>query len=259
MALLLALVLGSFAFLLDRIFRDADRLKAFYATEEAAREKDMEIAKAIQSSALPLPIGENPYFSLSASMTPAREVGGDFYDFFMLDQTHLAFMVADVSGKGVTAALYMMNAKTLLKNAMLALRDPSVAFSQVNAELCRRNTANMFLTAWGGVLNLETGLVTFVNAGHNPPVKVEGRNPENQRSEYVVAKSGPVLAFMDGVKYKSHTFSLNPGDTIFLYTDGVTEALDHKGELFGEDRLINAINAVTESKPKMLCNVVRMP
>ena len=263
MALLLALVLGGFAFLLDRIFRDADQLKAFYAAADAARARDMEIAKTIQNSALPAPLGENPYFRLSASMTPANDVGGDFYDFFMLDATHLAFMVADVSGKGVTAALYMMTAKTILKDALLATRDPAAAFSRVNAELCKSNTANMFLTAWGGVLDLETGLVTFVNAGHNPPVKVvgqkpDGGNPEDQRTTYVTKKSGPVLAFLDGIEYKARTLSLNPGDTIFLYTDGVTEALDSKGELFGEERLANAINAVAEPDPKAICNVVRM-
>lgn len=258
MALLLALVLGGFAFFLNRIFCDADRLKAFYAAADAARAKDMEVAKSIQNSVLPMPLGENPYFRLSASMTPARDVGGDFYDFFMLDQTHLAFMVADVSGKGVTAALYMMNAKTLLKNAVLALRDPAAAFSQVNAELCRHNTANMFLTAWGGVLDLETGLVTFVNAGHNSPVKVESRKSENRKSAYVTEKSGPVLAFLDDIKYKPRTLSLNPGDTLFLYTDGVTESFDRAGELFGEERLVNALDAVTEQSPKSFCNVVRM-
>ena len=263
MALLLALVLGGFAFLLDRIFRDAYRLKAFYAAADEARAKDMEIAKSIQNSVLPVPLGENPYFRLSASMTPARDVGGDFYDFFMLDATHVAFMVADVSGKGVTAALYMMNAKTLLKNAVLALRDPAAAFSQVNAELCRSNTANMFLTAWGGVLDLETGLVTFVNAGHNPPVKVVGKKledgkPEDKRTEYILKKSGPVLAFLDDIEYKPRTLSLNPGDTLFLYTDGVTEAFDRTGELFGEERLANALNAVAEPDPKAFCNVVRM-
>ena len=258
MAVLLALVLGGFAFFLDRIFRDADRLKAFYAAEEEARAKDMDIAKSIQNSALPAPLGASPYFSLSASMTPAKDVGGDFYDFFMLDPTHLAFMVADVSGKGITAALYMMSAKTLLKNAILALRDPAAAFSQVNAELCRNNTANMFLTAWGGVLDLETGTVTFVNAGHNPPVKVGSRGAESQKSVYVMEKSGPVLAFLDDIKYKGHALSLNSGDTLFLYTDGVTEALDRAGELFGEERLVNAIDAVKEPNPRSFCTVVRM-
>lgn len=208
--------------------------------------------------ALPVPFGANPFFSLVASMTPARDVGGDFYDSFMLDATHLAFMVADVSGKGVTAALYMMTAKTLLKDAILSRRDPAAAFTRVNAELCRSNTANMFLTAWCGVLDLVTGQVTFANAGHNPPMKVEARGTEGSKSKYITEKSGPVLAFLDGIEYTSFTFSLSPGDLLFLYTDGVTEALDSKGSLFGEERLENAVNVVAKPNPKSVCNVVRM-
>ena len=259
MTILLALVLGAFVVLLLRISNDAKRIKAFYAAEDAARAKDMEIAKNIQTSALPVPFGENPYFNLMASMTPARDVGGDFYDFFMLDATHLAFMVADVSGKGVTAALYMMTVKTLLKNAILSRRDPAAAFTWVNAELCRSNTANMFLTAWCGVLDLATGQVTFASAGHNPPMKVEVRGAEGRpRAKYVTEKSGPVLAFLNGVEYAPFTFSLSPGDLLFLYTDGVTEALDSKGGLFGEERLENAVNAVAEPHPKLVCNVARM-
>ena len=258
MAILLALVLGAFAVLLVRITNDAKRIKAFYAAEDAARAKDMEIAKTIQTSALPMPFGANPYFSLVASMTPAKDVGGDFYDFFMLDATHLVFMVADVSGKGVTAALYMMTVKTLLKNAILSRRDPAAAFTWVNSELCRSNTANMFLTAWCGVLDLATGQVTFANAGHNPPMKVKALGTEGPRAKYVTEKSGSVLAFLNGVEYTSFTFSLSPGDLLFLYTDGVTEALDSKGGLFGEERLENAVNAVAEPHPKSVCNVVRM-
>ena len=258
MAVLLALVLGGFAFLVIRISGDSDRIKAFYRAADAARAKEMEIAKTIQSSALPAPLEASPYFRLSASMTPAREIGGDFYDFFMLDSTHLVFMVADVSGKGVTAALYMMTAKTLIKDALLAFRDPAEAFTRANAELCANNTANMFLTAWGAVLDLESGLVTFVNAGHNPPVLVEGHGPEGRPSKYVTEKSGPVLAFMDGVKYRSRTLAMNPGDILFLYTDGVTEALDGKGELFGEGRLLDAVNVIPEPGAKSACNVVRM-
>jgi len=186
-------------------------------------------------------------------MMPALDIGGDFYDFFMLDLTHLAFMVADVSGKGVTAALYMMTAKTLLKDAILATRDPADAFARVNAELCRSNTANMFLTAWSGVLDLESGRVTYANAGHNPPLKVA-----DGKSYYVMDRSGPVLAFLEGAQYRSRTLSLQPGEGLFLYTDGVTEALDPSGALFGEERLADAVNAVQDPSPKSLCNVVRM-
>ena len=252
MMVLLAIVLGGFAFLMARISEYADRIKAFYAAESAARAKDMEIAKTIQNSALPVPLAASPYFRLSASMTPASDVGGDFYDFFMLDSTHVAFLVADVSGKGITGALYMMTAKTVIKNALLETRDPAAAFTQANAELCRSNTANMFLTAWCGVVNLESGAVTFANAGHNPPMAVR-----DQTTAFVPEKSGPVLAFLDDVKYKSWTLRLDPGDALFLYTDGVTEAVDAKNELFGEKRLSNAIEAVRNPEPQSLCTVVR--
>ena len=252
MMVLLAIVLGGFAFLMARISEYADRIKEFYAAESAARAKDMEIAKTIQNSALPVTLAASPYFRLSASMTPARDVGGDFYDFFMLDSTHVAFLVADVSGKGITGALYMMTAKTVIKNALLETRDPAAAFTQANAELCRSNTANMFLTAWCGVVNLESGAVTFANAGHNPPMAVR-----DQTTAFVPEKSGPVLAFLDDVKYKSWTLRLDPGDALFLYTDGVTEAVDAKNELFGEKRLSNAIEAVRNPEPQSLCTVVR--
>ena len=268
-AILLAFVLGAFAYLLVRITDDAKRIKAFYAAQETTRAKEMEIAKNIQTSALPAPLAANPYFHMAASMTPAREVGGDFYDFFMLDSTHLAFLIADVSGKGITGALYMMTAKTVIKNAILETRDPSAAFTQANAELCRSNTANMFLTAWCGILDLETGDVTFVNAGHNPPVMVKeqvsgGRGQVSGDSGQVsggmgwlYVKSGPMLAFMDGITYKAHTTHLKPGDVIFLYTDGVTEAMDNKGELFGDDRLATTLSVITSSEPKAVCDVVR--
>ena len=252
MAILLALVLGAFVVLLLRISNDARRIKAFYAAEDAARAKDMVIAKTIQTSALPVPLAANPCFRLAASMTPAREVGGDFYDFFMLDATHLAFLVADVSGKGVTAALYMMTAKTVIKDALLATRDIAAAFTEANRELCRNNSANMFLTAWGGVLDLETGVVAFVNAGHNPPAKV------GKSVEWLADKSGTVMAFMDCVKYTPRLAHLAPGDVLFLYTDGVTEAMDRKGELFGEERLAATLAAVSSSSPDTVCGVVRV-
>ena len=252
MTILLALVLGAFVVLLLRISNDARRIKAFYAAEDAARAKDMVIAKTIQTSALPVPLAANPCFRLAASMTPAREVGGDFYDFFMLDATHLAFLVADVSGKGVTAALYMMTAKTVIKDALLATRDIAAAFTEANRELCRNNSANMFLTAWGGVLDFETGVVAFVNAGHNPPAKV------GKSVEWLADKSGTVMAFMDCVKYTPRLAHLAPGDVLFLYTDGVTEAMDRKGELFGEERLAATLAAVSSSSPDTVCGVVRV-
>ena len=246
-------VLGAFALLIDRIFRDADSLRMFYATEDERRANDMEIAKTIQNSSLPTSPPESPCYRLDAAMHAARDVGGDFYDYFVLDATHIAFLVADVSGKGITAALYMMTAKTLIKNTLLAVRDPAAALTEANAELCANNPANMFLTAWVGVLDLETGVVTFANAGHNSPAVLSG-----PKSATLVRKSsGPVLAFLDGVKYMARTMSLAPGDSLFLYTDGVTEAMDANGTLFGEGRMLDALNAVDDPDPHALCGVVR--
>ena len=253
MAVLLALVLGGFAFFLSRISSASTRLKAFYAAEEANRAKEMDIAKTIQFASIPGDFPESPHFALAASMTPARDVGGDFYDFFPLGSARFAFLVADVSGKGISAALYMMTAKTLIKDILLAERDPAKALTKVNADLSRNNPANMFLTAWVGVLDLETGRVDFANAGHNPPVvrRADGS------AEWLSGKSGPMLAFMEGVKYAPISVELAPGDELFLYTDGVTEAMDPSESLFGDDRLMAAVAAVPSGGPESLCGGVR--
>ena len=254
MAVILAGVFTLFVMLVRRIDISAERLQAFYAAEDARRSKEFAIAATIQNSALPPPLPECGAFSLAAVMQPAREVGGDFYDYFMLDDSHVAFLVADVSGKGITAALYMMTAKTLIKDTLAAVRDPADALTKVNSELCRNNPANMFLTAWVGVLDTETGLVAFANAGHNPPIIFK----EGGRPAFVSEKSGPVLAFVDGVEYKPQSMKLLPGDALFLYTDGVTEALDVKGSLFGDDRLIDLAKSIVDPTPKTLCAAVRV-
>jgi sigma-B regulation protein RsbU (phosphoserine phosphatase) len=146
----------------------------------------------------------------------------------------------------------MMTAKTLIKDAILAFRSPATALDVVNAELCSNNPANMFLTAWVGVLNLETGEVSFANAGHNPPSAFR-----NGEWTYVPAMSGPALALMDGITYTPRQITLAEGDALFLYTDGVTEALDSSKTFFGEERLLNALKAVKPPEPSSLCNVVR--
>lgn len=253
MSALLAFVLGGFAMSLARIAEDSAKMRAFYAAEDAARAKEMEIAATIQTSALPPDFPDDPRVRLAAATAPARDVGGDFYDFFLLDATHLAFLVADVSGKGVTAALYMMTAKTLIKDTLLAGCDVAAAFAKVNAELSRNNPANMFLTAWMGVLDLDTGRVTFVNAGHNPPAV---RHADGTVA-WLAEKSGLMLAFMDGVEYRPHSTTLNAGDTLFLYTDGVTEAMDAKGALFGDGRLVETLNVAPSGEPASVCALVR--
>ncbi len=256
MAVVLAVVFTVFVLLFRRIDKDSERLKDFYAAEETARAKDMEIAKTIQTSALPNALPANPHFQLYAAMQTAKEVGGDFYDHFPLDDTHYAFLVADVSGKGITAALYMMTAKTLIKDTLLALRDPAEALTKVNTELCGNNPANMFVTAWVGVLDVETGTVTFANAGHNPPVRL-ARKGKTTDPDFIASRSGPMLAFMDGIAYRPREVSLTPGDTLFLYTDGVTEALDPKNELYGEDRLLVTLRAIESPEPESVCTIVR--
>ena len=242
-----------FAELSANINATVDALRA--AAEERMRHLDAELehARTIQASALPPEPPENPVFRLAASMTPAREVGGDFYDHFRLDDTRIAFLVADVSGKGITAALYMMTAKTLLKNRLLADRDPAAAVASVNAELCRNNPANMFLTAWVGILDTSTGHLDFANAGHNPPLVRRAGGAV----EWLRGKSGPMLAVFGAARYKPLSLALHPGDTLFLYTDGVTEAMDSKGELFGENRLEETLRAAPDGVPASLSRIVR--
>ncbi len=252
LAVVLFLILGGFAVFAVRIAADASRLEGFYAAEESRRAKDMEIATTIQNSALPVRTPDSSNYELSAAMTAARNVGGDFYDYFPIDRTHVAFLVADVSGKGITGALYMMTAKTLLKDLLLAVRDPAIALTRANDELCRNNPANMFLTAWVGVLDLESGTVTYANAGHNPPVVLR-----DSGVEFVRPRSGPVLAFMPGFTYTAHKLQLPPGDALFLYTDGVTEAVDCNGSLFGDDRLIATLETVSSREAAAICLHVR--
>ncbi|MBQ7650011.1 MAG: SpoIIE family protein phosphatase, partial [Victivallales bacterium] len=222
MAIVLAIVMGIFVVLLWRIDVARAKLQAFYKAEDEKRAAELELGKTIQKSALPSESMTSEYCAFTASMQTAREVGGDFYDFFSLDDNHIAFLVADVSGKGITGALYMMTAKTLIKDTMLASPEahPSEVLSRVNEELCRNNPAEMFLTAWVGVLDLNSGRVSFANAGHNPPL-VKRSSGE---TEWVKPRSGCPLACFDNVKYKPLEMALAPGDAIFLYTDGVTEA-----------------------------------
>ncbi|MCQ2427939.1 MAG: SpoIIE family protein phosphatase [Clostridia bacterium] len=208
---------------------------------EALKERErisgeLSIATNIQAHMLPCifpPFPDHDEFDIYATMTPAKEVGGDFYDFFMIDEKHLAVVIADVSGKGVPAALFMVIAKTLIKNYAQMGMDPCNVFTKVNQLLCEGNEAGLFVTAWMGVLNLETGKLTYVNAGHNPPmIKLADGGFTFLRS-----RPGFVLAGLDTVRYKQNELVMAPGDKLFLYTDGVTEATDKDNQLYGEQRL----------------------
>lgn len=197
---------------------------------------ELNVATQIQADMLPRifpPFPERDEFDIYATMTPAREVGGDFYDFFLVDQDHLAVVIADVSGKGVPAALFMVIAKTLIKNHAQAGMDPSCVFETVNNQLCENNESGMFVTAFLGVLEISTGRFTYVNAGHNPPLVAL----EAQPYHWLPSKRGFVLAGMEDVHYQQQEIIFHPGDCIFLYTDGVTEALNPNNVLYSEERL----------------------
>ena len=200
---------------------------------------ELNLASDIQTDMLPNIFPAFPErfdFDIYATMTPAKEVGGDFYDFFLLDNNRLALVMADVSGKGVPAAMFMVIAKTLIKDhAQLGL-EPADVFTRVNNLLCEGNKAGLFVTAWMGVLELDTGKLTYVNAGHNPPVV----KLDNQ-VQYLHSAPGFVLAGLEGYNYKQFELDLHKGDKIFLYTDGATEATNLEKELYGEDRLIECL------------------
>lgn len=202
---------------------------------------ELNIATQIQASMLPRifpPFPERKDVNIYATMNPAKEVGGDFYDFFLVDDCHLGMVIADVSGKGVPAALFMVIAKTLIKDHACGGAEPSEVFTWVNQQLCESNEAGLFVTAWMGILNVKTGHVEYVNAGHNPPLLAAGGGD----FAYLKQKSGFVLAGMEGFLYQQASFDLCPGDRLFLYTDGVTEAMNNQEEFYGEDRLYRWLN-----------------
>ena len=218
-------------------------------SENSARmETELRMATQIQEGMLPNiypPFPERREFDIYGTMNPAREVGGDFYDFFLVDEDNLALVVADVSGKGVPAALFMMAAKIILaNNAMMGL-SPAQVLAATNSSVCASNPEEMFITVWFGILEISTGRLTAANAGHEYPVLKQG-----DRFELFKDRHGLVLGAMDGVKYKEYTIQLSPGDKIFLYSDGVPEATDSNNKLFGTDRMLEALNQRPESSAR---------
>lgn len=197
---------------------------------------ELDVASAIQSSMLPCifpPFPEREEVDIYALMRPAKEVGGDFYDFFMMGDKTLAVVMADVSGKGVPAAMFMVIAKTLIKDNLLAGRPLPEAFERVNDQLCENNTEGMFVTVFAAQIHLETGEMAYVNAGHNPPVIRDAAG----NLIWLASPSGFVIAGMEGMRYEEGRARIGEGDLLFAYTDGVTEAMNPEGELYGEERL----------------------
>ncbi len=240
----------------------ADSLQKYIVDlkEATAKEEriagELAIATNIQASMLPRNfdlLSEHKAFDLYATMTPAKEVGGDFYDFFMVDENHLALVMADVSGKGVPAALFMVIAKTLIKNRAQLGGSPSEVLEYANEQLCEGNDEGLFVTVWLAIIDLTTGKGLAANAGHeHPAIRRAGGV-----WELVKYKHGAAVAVMEGLPFKEHEFEIHPGDSLYVYTDGVTEATDSNNELFGEDRLIAALNSDPEAEPKELLENVK--
>ena len=212
------------------------------ATDAQRNQSELEIAKSIQQSALPVNFPCHGVFEVCAYMKPARHVGGDFYDFFFIGEDKFAVLVADVSGKGIPAALYMMTAKALIKNTAKSGMGVAKVFTLVNDELCSGNPSTMFVTAFLAVLNLKTGVLEYVNAGHNPPFLFD------ENGYHIMdVKRNMVLGGLEGIQYVSEKIQLKKGQRIFLYTDGVSEAQNKAGEFFGEERLSRSLEQDMQS------------
>ncbi len=219
--------------------------------EQERISQELVLAKEIQASAMPQIFSEPPGqigFNLFASMTPAKEVGGDFYDFFKLDEDHLALVIADVSGKGIPAALFMMVSKTLIRSEVMTGCDPATALQRVNLQLCEHNVSKMFVTVWLAIIDLSTGKGISANAGHEHPClrRADGTFELDRYPHDLV------LGIIEIAKFRNHPIELNPGDCVFVYTDGVPEAEKTDRDMFGLDRLLETLNQNPDASPEEL-------
>lgn len=254
---------GELKLLADNVKSLADGVASYMTnlkTVTAEKERigaELDMAAKIQASQLPSAFPafpERTEFDIYASMDPAKEVGGDFYDFFLIDEDHLALFIADVSGKGVPAALFMMASKILINNYSLYGKTPSNILNAVNERICERNEDNMFVTVWLGILEISSGKLTCCNAGHEYPAikKADGK------FELLQDKHGLFVGAMAGIKYKDYEIQLEKGDTVFVYTDGVPEATNAELQLFGTERMVEALNSAPVCAPSDLLQTVRI-
>ena len=224
--------------------------------KSARMESELHLATNIQASMLPNvfpPFPERGEFDLYASMEPAKEVGGDFYDFFLIDDDHLCMVMADVSGKGVPAALFMMASKIILANNAMMGKSPAQILTDTNAAICANNREEMFVTVWIGILEISTGRLTAANAGHEYPVIKRS----DGSYELFKDKHGFVIGGMEGLRYKEYEITLEGGSKLFLYTDGVPEATDADGQMFGAERMVEALNSQVDADPEKTLKNVR--
>ncbi len=237
---------------LDRYMED---LQAITAEKERIG-AELDVATRIQADMLPNKFPAFPdrnEFDLYATMDPAKEVGGDFYDFFLVGDDHLALVMADVSGKGVPAALFMVVAKTLIKNHAQLGGTPAEILSYANEKLCEQNEAELFVTVWMAVIEISTGKGLAANAGHEHPV-LKRADGEWELVEY---RHSPAVATMEGIRFKEHEFEIHSGDKLYVYTDGVAEATDASNELYGTDRMLAALNRESDADPKRILENVK--
>jgi len=245
----------SLALSIDKM--EKDTIKYIEDIKAATKEKErigteLKLASLIQENSLPTDFPSNESFELYASMTPAKEVGGDFYDFNLIDDDHLMLVIADVSGKGVPAALFMMVTKILISEYSLSLKDPAQVLTTVNNRICNNNKANMFVTVWLGILELSTGKLVFANAGHEDFVLKNGDGFKLNKT-----KHGIPIGAMEDYEYKNNEVILNKGDKLFLYTDGLPEATNSELEMFNLDRMVDTLNELKDLNTKELLNEVK--
>ena len=249
------IVVNSLGFVLMIIIMTYTEKQRTLALERSRLQSELSVANVIQHSLLPQINDDYPgckELDIGASMEAAKEVGGDFYDVFFVDNSHLAFVIGDVSGKGVPAALFMASSKITLQNCIRDIHNLPEAIETANNVLCARNEAEMFVTLWVGILDIANGELKFISAGHNPPVLLHDNKPE-----YLKRKNCFVLAGMEGAKYREQSIQLESGDLVYLYTDGVTEAEDASHNLFGEDRLIKCFENNSSCKSAEIIDKVK--
>jgi sigma-B regulation protein RsbU (phosphoserine phosphatase) len=237
------LFLAVLIFLLSRFYKKQQTsLNKTLSTEKNRISGELDIAAHMQARMIPMrfpPFPEHPYlFDIYGEMHPAKEIGGDFFDYFYIDDDHFAFVIADVSGKGISAALLMIATKILIKNILQSGYSIERAIEKVNQQACGSAEDGMFVSAWTGVLELSTGRLMFVNAGHNPPLLSAGE----ESYETLATSPDLVIGADTSTKYTFHELNLNPGDVLFLYTDGVTETFDKRKNMFGSERLRITLN-----------------
>ncbi|MBR0400390.1 MAG: PP2C family protein-serine/threonine phosphatase [Mogibacterium sp.] len=236
---------------MESILNEYEENLTRFTAERERINTELDLATRIQRDALPSifpPFPERKEFEIYASMDPAKQVGGDFYDFIMIDDDHLAFLIADVAGKGIPAALFMMVSKVILDNLIIAGMTPAEALERANDRICANDRSEMFVTVWLAVLDLKTGQVVCANAGHEMPVKIDA----DGKAELIRSKHGFVIGGMEGMKYKNCEIQLEPGDKIFVYTDGLPEATSSSNEMFGTDRMLEILTESRDDDPKLV-------